>query len=51
MIGEAEVGWCASHGRAMTLAAIGQGTHFLPEDRPDEIADALAAWLRTLGSS
>lgn len=50
LIGEAEIEWCATHGRAMTLAACGHGTHFLPEDRPREIADALSAWLPTLTS-
>lgn len=48
LVGEAEVQWCATYGRAMTLAAIGEGTHFLPEDRPSEIVEALAVWLRTL---
>jgi haloalkane dehalogenase len=50
LIGDAEIQWCATHGRAMTLAAIGEGTHFLPEDRPNEIVDALAVWLGTLKS-
>lgn len=48
LVGEAEVKWCATHGRAMTLTSIGEGTHFLPEDRPSEIVEALAVWLRTL---
>ena len=48
LIGKAEIEWCATNGRAMTLAAIGEGTHFLPEDRPNEIVDALSEWLSTL---
>lgn len=48
LVGQAEVQWCATHGRAMTLASIGEGTHFLPEDRPGDIVKALVVWLRTL---
>lgn len=45
VIGAAGVAWCAEFGRATTITAVGAGTHFLPEDRPGEIVDALVAWL------
>ncbi|GAA1709807.1 haloalkane dehalogenase [Kribbella yunnanensis] len=45
VIGPAEVAWCREHGRALTIVDIGPGTHFLPEDRPAEIAAALSEWL------
>lgn len=45
IIGPAELAWCSAHGRNMTVTAVGAGTHFLPEDRPNEIANALAEWL------
>ncbi|MDJ0363237.1 haloalkane dehalogenase [Rhodococcus sp. H29-C3] len=45
IIGTAELAWCSAHGQSMTFAAVGAGTHFLPEDRPGEIVSALASWL------
>jgi len=45
VVGTAEVAWCREHGRALTIVDVGAGTHFLPEDRPDEIATALCDWL------
>jgi len=45
VIGPAEVAWCRDHGQALTIVDVGHGTHFLPEDRPDEIAAALCGWL------
>lgn len=45
VIGPAEVAWCRAHGRSLTIVDVGAGTHFLPEDRPAEIADALRRWL------
>lgn len=45
IIGPAEIAWCSTHGRNMTFAAVGAGTHFLPENRPTEIVRALAEWL------
>jgi haloalkane dehalogenase len=47
VIGAEEVAWCRKHGRAFTMSCVGPGTHFLPEDQPRPIADALAAWLAT----
>jgi len=45
VIGPTEVAWCRDHGQALTIVDVGQGTHFLPEDRPAEIAAALCGWL------
>lgn len=45
VIGPAEVAWCREHGQALTIVDLGPGTHFLPEDRPGEIAAALSDWL------
>lgn len=49
VVGAAEVAWCRTHGRAQTVADVGPGIHFLPEDAPDGIAAALVGWLDGLG--
>ncbi|GAB3940793.1 haloalkane dehalogenase [Kribbella albertanoniae] len=49
VIGPAEVAWCREHGQALTIVDLGPGTHFLPEDRPTEIATALNNWLSRWG--
>lgn len=41
-----EVEWCRAHGNNLTIAAVGPGIHFLPEDRPAQIAAALSDWLQ-----
>ena len=46
VVGEAEVEWCRQHARALTVADVGPGIHFLPEDQPDAVAAAITAWLR-----
>jgi haloalkane dehalogenase len=48
VIGAAEVAWCREYGASITIVDVGAGTHFLPEDRPDEIATALCDWLDDL---
>lgn len=45
VIGAAEVDWCRRHGRSIDIVGVGAGSHFLPEDRPREIAEALIRWL------
>lgn len=45
IVGPDEIAWCTTHGQSMTVRSVGAGTHFLPEDRPSEIADALIEWL------
>lgn len=45
IIGPQEIAWCTTRGKAMAVKSVGAGTHFLPEDRPGEIAGALVAWL------
>ncbi len=49
MITATEVAWCREHGASLTVADLGAGTHFLPEDRPDEIVAHLCDWLDGLG--
>jgi haloalkane dehalogenase len=49
VITEPEVAWCRDHGAALTVIDIGPGTHFLPEDRPEQIAANLCRWLDELG--
>lgn len=48
VIGQSEVDWCRRHGRSIDVVDLGAGTHFLPEDRPQEIATALLRWLPNL---
>jgi haloalkane dehalogenase len=48
VIGADEVEWCRANGRNLTVASVGTGIHFLPEDQPDRIAVALTAWLNEL---
>jgi haloalkane dehalogenase len=48
VIGADEVAWCRAHGRNLTVAAVGAGIHFLPEDQPEHIAAALTHWLDEL---
>jgi haloalkane dehalogenase len=45
VIGAAEVAWCKENGGRLDVVDIGPGTHFLPEDRPNEIAAELINWL------
>lgn len=45
VIGPAEVQWCQRNCRQLTVVDVGPGTHFLPEDRPSEIAAGLIRWL------
>jgi haloalkane dehalogenase len=45
VVGPAEVDWCRRHGDGLEIVNVGVGTHFLPEDQPQAISQALAAWL------
>ncbi len=40
--------WCRNNIRNMKTVDIGPGVHFLPEDRPHEIGEAIAEWYRGL---
>ena len=40
-----EVEWCRRTCPGVEIVHVGEGTHFLPEDRPAEIAASLVAWL------
>jgi hypothetical protein len=44
-VGRPEVEWAREHGRDLTIASVGAGTHFLPEDCSTAIADTLRTWL------
>jgi haloalkane dehalogenase len=50
VIGADEVAWCRTNGRNLTIASVGAGIHFLPEDQPDRIAAALTNWLMRRGT-
>ena len=45
MVGTTEVDWCRRDGAGPEIVSVGAGTHFLPEDQPEAISRALAAWL------
>ena len=38
--------WCRSNIRALEVRHIGPGSHFVQEDHPEEIGDAIVAWRR-----
>lgn len=41
--------WCRRHLPNLTIRDVGgPAGHFLPEDRPDQVADALLHWVQTL---
>jgi haloalkane dehalogenase len=44
-----EVEWCRTHCPRLRVVDVGPGTHFLPEDRPEQIAAALVDWLPATG--
>jgi haloalkane dehalogenase len=48
VIGADEVAWCRANGRNLTIASVGAGIHFLPEDQPERISVALISWLDEL---
>lgn len=48
VVGAAEVAWCRENGRSLTIIDVGPGLHFLPEDRPRQIASGLVDWLAEL---
>lgn len=48
VIGPAEVAWCRANLDNLLAVDVGAGIHFLPEDQPGAIGEALASWLPTL---
>jgi haloalkane dehalogenase len=42
------VEWSQRSLKNLTSVHVGEGIHFIQEDRPHEIGGAIAAWLRTL---
>jgi len=47
VVGPAEVDWCRREGTGLEIVSVGAGTHFLPEEQPEALSHALAAWLAT----
>ena len=45
VVGPGEVDWCRRESSGLEIVSVGAGTHFLPEDQPEPISRALAAWL------
>ena len=45
VVGPAELDWCRRHGDGLQIVNVGVGTHFLPEDQPQAISQALTGWL------
>lgn len=43
------VGWCRESFPHLKTVDIGPGVHFIQEDRPHEIGEAIAAWMREEG--
>ena len=42
------VAWCRDHVRNLTVVDVGPGLHFIQEDRPHEIGEAIGKWYREL---
>jgi haloalkane dehalogenase len=45
LIDEKLADWCATHIASLEIVACGQAAHHAPEDRPEEIAAAVSAWV------
>ncbi len=48
LMGEPLVEWCRNNMRNLKTVDIGAGSHFVQEDRPHEIGEAIAEWSRGL---
>ncbi len=48
IIGPELIAWCQAHLTQLTIADCGPGLHFLQEDNPAAVGQAIAAWYRTL---
>jgi len=44
LLGASQADWCASHIASLEMVYCGKAAHHAPEDRPAEIAAAIAAW-------
>lgn len=42
------VAWCRDHVKNLTTVDVGPGLHFVQEDRPHEIGEAIGTWYRGL---
>lgn len=47
VITSGDVTWCETHCRNLTARCIGPGIHFLPEDNPNLIGEAIRIWLES----
>jgi haloalkane dehalogenase len=45
VVGADVVAWCRANSTGVDIVNVGEGTHFLPEDQPVAIADAIRSWL------
>lgn len=48
LVPAATVAWCRDTMSLLTVVAVGTSAHFLPEDQPAEVADAVWGWLSGL---
>ncbi len=46
LVGPPMVKWCKDHLPNLTAVHVGEGMHFIQEDSPEPIGQALSAWLR-----
>lgn len=44
-----DVAWCRQQFPTLSVREMGRGIHFVQEDQPEAIGQAIADWLRTLG--
>jgi len=42
------VDWCESHMKNLTSVDVGDGIHYIQEDRPEQIGEELAKWIKTI---
>ncbi len=49
IIGPAEVAWAQAHWPTLTVQPLGPGIHFVQEDQPAAIGQAIAKWMQGLG--
>jgi haloalkane dehalogenase len=48
LVGEPEVAWCKQTIKNLATVDLGPGGHYLPEENPHRIGEALAQWYRSL---
>jgi haloalkane dehalogenase len=48
IMGDEMIEWCQSHLQHLTVVATGPALHFLQEDNPEQVGQAIARWYRSL---